>query len=208
MLTTYLACLVFGGTLVAFSVLGGAFDDADVDGDAGGDMDVDADADIDGDIDGNTNGDGGDAIADVSLGWLPLTSMRFWTFLLAFGGLTGALLTFVSQLSQLIIGPLALAVGYACGIGITRSLRALSSDDVGRGLREEDFVGASGSVLLPIGPARVGQVRVEIGGRYIDRSATTEDAEALGSGAAVLVYGVHDDGSLRVTRAAALPAGD
>ncbi|MDD9934176.1 MAG: hypothetical protein OXT09_11265 [Myxococcales bacterium] len=186
MLTAYLACLLFGGTLVAFSVLGGAFD---------GDADLDADADAD-----------GDDVADVALGWLPLSSLRFWTFMLAFGGLTGALLTWLGTVAAPLVALIALAVGYLSGIGITRAVHHLGKTEVGAGITADDFVGVNGSVLLPVGRARLGQVRVEIGGRFVDRSATTEDATPLPPDTPVLVYGVHDDGSLQVTRAAAADA--
>jgi len=200
MLTIYLAGLLFGGTLVLISLLGGAVEvdaDLETDLDTDGDLDADLDADVDGD---------GDGSADVALGWLPVASLRFWTFLLSFGGLTGALLTWLDTLPAPAVAALSLGVGYAAGLGITRTIAHLRAHEVGTSLRDADFVGTSGSVLLPVTPTRVGLVRIEIGGRLVDRTATTEDAESLPVGTAALVYGVDDDGTLQVTRVAALTA--
>jgi membrane protein implicated in regulation of membrane protease activity len=209
----YLFCLLLGGVLVALSALGGASDaevDADVeleldmDADAELELEADADVDADADMDGDADADG-HATADVASAWLPIASMRFWTFFLAFGGLTGAALTVLEAGGGPIsIALIAAAVGYATGIAITRIVRSLRGKRVDSTLRRDDYVGSSAAVLLPVGPAQTGQVRIQIGGRIVDLAAETEDDEELARESEVFVYAVRDDGTLLVTAHATL----
>ena len=199
MLTFYLIALLVGGLLVAASLFSGG--DADVDADV--DVDADADADVDADADGDA--DAGHAQVapafdiDGLSAWMPIRSVRFWTFFLAFGGLLGTLLTLFDLLPALPIAVISGAVGYASGIGISTVVRRLRTEDVSSGVSESDYVGATGTVLLPVAPGQVGKVRVELKGRAVDAAAVTDDPDALVERSEVLVYEVRDDGVLLVT---------
>src|SRR5687768_13164083 len=147
----YLAATLVGGALLVGSlVLGG--DDTDADGDHDGDASDDA-----GTSDGDT--DGSDGLLDV---WLPFASLRFWTFVLAFGGLTGTLLTWLDLAPALVVAIMSLVVGWISGAGVTWAIRRLRRDDVNSEVRAGDFVGHSGRVLLPVARGRVGKVRFEM----------------------------------------------
>lgn len=100
MLSLYIAALIFGGGLLALSLLGG-HGHGDADGDGHVDLHGDADA---GDHDQHSGahhaaGHAEHPDAHVKGGGDFVTifvSLRFWTFLLGFGGLTGLLLTLLS----------------------------------------------------------------------------------------------------------------
>ena len=95
MLMVYLIALIVGGVLLALTlVLGGA-----VDHHAGGDLDHHA-------------GDGGHGGSfDAVFGWLPVTSLRFWTFFAAFFGAVGTVLSAWSLAGPAPAAVLAVAAG-------------------------------------------------------------------------------------------------
>lgn len=199
MIAVYLILLLVGGVLVAVSALAGG--DAELDLDADVDADVDADADLDADADADADSahvgvHGG--FADGLSAWVPFASLRFWTFFMAFAGLTGTLLTLLGLMGPIGTGVTAGALGYACGLGITVAIRHLKKKSVSSTVTEADFVGATGRVLLPVRVGEVGQVRVSIRGRDVDCMAITED-DALDAEREVLVYEVREDGVLVVT---------
>lgn len=215
MLAFYLVCLLIGGVLVAVSALGGGHDgdaeldvgsdvelalDLDLDGDfdLDGDLDLDADADIDADADGELD-------AELGLGaWFPIASMRFWTFFLAFGGLTGFSLTLFDLAGgAIVVAFVAALVGYVCGLGISRLVKHLRTEHVGSTVAENDLLGATASVLLPVQADAPGKVRIELGGRIVDVTAVTEDTEPLSAKRDVLVYRIDEDGTVFVTGRAA-----
>jgi len=229
LLTTYLICLAIGGTMVLLSVGAGGDHEAGADGlvmDADAGFDVDADADFDahldmdaGDVDGmdalhldadaDADADAGDAHLDVDghdvalidgvASLFPLASIRFWTFLLAAGGLTGTLLTFFAALGTIPTAAISLVVGYACGLGVTLLMRKFLRENVSSGIDVSDCVGANARVLLPIASGQVGKVRVRVGNKDLDLTAETEDGIQIGIDDEVLVYEVRDDGTAWVT---------
>lgn len=208
MLTIYLTTLIIGGSLLLLSIfLGG-------DGDHGADHDFDAhfDGELDTDFDGDFDGDFGadlDGEADVGFdaafdAWLPIASIRFWTFFAAFFGMTGTALTATSNLGMtLTLGP-AIGVGYVSGVAATRILKSLSKKSVGRVLNSEDLVGTVGALTLPVAPGVAGKIRMQIGGRTVELLA--ESDETINAGANAIVISVLDDGSVRITPAPLLEA--
>ena len=178
--TAYLVATLLGGALLAGSLFWGGEDELDDGGHEG----------IDGDADGHS-------LADF---WLPFASLRFWTFVLAFGGLTGTLLTFFDLAPVSMTAILAVVVGLVSGSAMWWAVRRLRRDDVDSAMRPADFLGASAKVLLPVARGRAGKVRVALGGRDVDVMAETEDDGELASDGEVLVYDVRDDGVVLVTR--------
>jgi hypothetical protein len=172
----YLGAVAFGVTLLVASFLMGGKDT-----DHG---------------DGSHAHDGG----DLGFGWLPVGSLRFWVFLLTFGGGAGLALTALGS-STAVAAVGALAIGWASGavaIGVVRSLSKHSvSSDVGAA----ELVGATGTLVLPVGPGRPGKVRVALKGRTEDYVATiVEDGGELPSGSAVLIIAESEGGSVLVAR--------
>lgn len=181
MLFWYLLALALGGTLVVASVFFAAFGDA-------------PEADHDGD-----GGDHDDGDADAVQVWFPYASLRFWTFYLAFGGLTGALLTWMGVGGpSFVVLLIAIAVGYVTGAGATGLVMRLQKRQTDSAVAPEDLEGATGKVMLAVGPGRTGKVRLQLKGRTIERLAETQEKRTFDRNEEVLVYAVREDGRVLV----------
>jgi len=180
MLQIYLGALAFGGTLlIASMVLGGK------DTDGGHDH-------SDGDHEAHGAADG--------MSWLPVASLRFWTFLLAFGGIAGALLTWIGSIGEPIVGIAALGVGWAAGIGMVAAMRGLNKGSVGSEVVLKDLSGESAQVTVTVKKDQIGKVRLSAKGRVLDLIAETDDAEPLAAGSSVMIIGEGDAGRVQVTK--------
>jgi membrane protein implicated in regulation of membrane protease activity len=184
MFAVYIASLIIGGGLLLISLLFG--------GEAGG-----ADAPGGGGLEGLEAGDGG------SLGSaLPLASLFFWTFFLAFFGLAGVLLSLLTrEAGTLLIGGLSTGTGLIAGLLAARVLRSLGRAEVDSGVRLDDMVGRLGRVVVPVGREQPGKVRVELKGRTIDLLAYSDTGVPLAPAHRVLVHDVLANGSVRVVSA-------
>lgn len=170
----YIGALVFGGVLLGSSILLGGHDDADIDG-ADFDKDIDFDGDKDVDLDG-----------DIGIFWI-FRSLRFWTFFLAFFGLTGVLLQgFGLVASELVTLGLSIGMGSLVGISGAAAIRALMKDETADAAHEGDYIGKSAKVVVPVKAGGVGKVRVEVKGQMVDVLATT-DGEAISADDEVLI---------------------
>lgn len=199
MLTLYLIALGIGGTLLAASLLMDHEHDADVD--------VDADVDLEAEVDADPGIDSGGGGIDAVLGWLPLTSIRFWTFFLAFAGTTGALFTVLElSSSKAVIAAIAGGVGWVTGYAAVAIIRRLRTQQTSSGLGPADCIGCAAVVTVAVGKGRTGKVNVDIKGRRISLLAETEDDATFGARDRVVVYDVTDDGRAMVTRANELSA--
>jgi len=173
--TIYLAAIGFGATLLLASLLLGG---KDMDGDAGD-------------------------LGDLGLGlaWAPITSLRFWVFFLAFGGGAGYALTRLGS-SALVAGLGAVGVGWAAGAIAAFVVHKIGKHSVSSEVEGAELVGATGTLLLPVGPDRPGKVRVDVKGRSEDFVANlVEDGVELPSGAPVLIVAEGERGSLLVAKA-------
>jgi membrane protein implicated in regulation of membrane protease activity len=162
-LSFYLGCLAFGGLFVGASLFGGH------------------DSHID-----HTADHGGDQAAAL----LPLLSLRFWTFSLAFFGLAGAALTGTGAL----VG--AAAAGVAGGVGVTfgytasRLLGNLTRRPLGLVASGAAHIGREATLLLPVGRGQRGKIRLTISGVSTDLVAETDGDQPLPAGATVMVVGL------------------
>ena len=173
MTTVYLAAVAFGVTLLLASLLLGGKD--------------------------TDHGHGGDA--EVGLAWAPVGSMRFWVFLLAFGGGAGYALTKLGS-SAVVAAIAAALIGWAAGAVAVVVVRKVSKSSVSTGVESSDVIGSTGTLLLPVGKDRPGKVRVELKGKAEDFVATiVDDGVELPSGAEVLVVAEGEHGSLLVSKA-------
>ncbi len=165
LLALYLGSLVLGGGLLAVSVVLG-----------GGDADADLDHDVDADVDHDVDHDAGHADAGAAL-WLPILSLRFWTFFLAFFGLTGALLDVLGRAGAVgassgQVLAISLVTGFAAGWGVAALIRRLKADTVSSTVvPETDYAGRSGEVILDVAPGSPGWVRVDVRGVSVDLKA-------------------------------------
>ena len=216
MLIAYVVALGIGGTLVLASMIMGGKDadgDQDADGhhhDAGGDHDHDASHDHDqgghshealvvaGDH-AITAHEGG--VADAALALLPVTSIRFWTFFMAFFGLTGMTLTLAALGPGVVVNALISAgVGYASGLSVVSVGRKLQKQSYDSSIGHSDYVGANATVSLPVAKGRTGKIRLDIKGRTVELIADTEDEQTYEARQRVMIYQMTPDGRALVTR--------
>lgn len=184
MFAVYIASLIIGGGLLLLSLLSG--------GEAGG-----ADELGGGGLEGAEAGDGG-SLASA----LPLASLFFWTFFLAFFGLAGVLLSLLArEAGTLLTVGLSAGAGLSAGLIAARVLRGLGRAEVDSGVRLDDMVGRLGRVVVPVGREQPGKVRVEMKGRTIDLLAYSDTAVPLAPAHRVLVHDVLANGSVRVVSA-------
>lgn len=189
MTTIYLVAVAFGVTLLLASLLFGG-EDADA-GDAGadaGDADLDADADADGGVGG------------IALAWAPVMSLRFWVFMLAFGGGAGLALTHLGS-SETVSAIGALGVGWAAGALAVMVVHKLTKNSVSSEIGDGELVGITGTLVLPVAPGKPGKVRVDIKGRSEDFVANlVDDGGELPSGTPVLIVAEGEHGALLVAK--------
>lgn len=214
---TYIFCLIVGGAFVALSVFGGLFDaDADVDADmdvdmdavfdVDGDFDLDSDFDADGDFDlDGDHGHDSEIEVNVSRRFNPFTSFKFWTFALAFFGLTGVVFEGLGlwESATGVFG-LSLVMGLLSGLGVAYAMHAVNSGSGGEGITENDYRGASGKVVLPLRAGKRGKIQMHLKDRTIEMLAESVDDEVvLDFNEEVFVLGV-EDGIAKVVHRSAL----
>ena len=181
MLPLYMFSLAFGGILLGASILLGGKDadgpDLDADGpelDADG-VELDADGGLDKDVDPGLEAIGtgiGDFIA-----W-SLRSVRFWTFFLAFFGLTGLALEGLELIgSSVVVAVIAVSMGALAGFSISAVVRALKEGEGELVADAGSYVGKSAKVLVAPGPNATGKVRVEVRGNTVDVLASTDETD-------------------------------
>jgi membrane protein implicated in regulation of membrane protease activity len=187
----YGICLIVGGTFVLLSAIGG-LDGTDFDGDLHGDFHLDFH--IGGNLDdidvGTHQGQTGTPIPTRRL-WLPLFSLRFWTFTLCFFGLTGVLLTLVQpSMASWLVALLSVFMGILCGTTAAFALRILGSNQVNSLIHPEQLAGQIGTVEIPFDSHSRGKVSLRIGGSTVGFFALTEEERAFQVGDPVLVVGL------------------
>lgn len=181
MLAAYLFCLLAGGALVGASAI---FGGKDVD--AGGHLDGDAD------MSGDAHAHAGDAHGAHATGWLPFFSFQFWTFALAFFGLTGTVLTLLGLASALPTLLASTVLGLGSGTAVSTLIRKLRTQTVSSGVAVGDFVGRSGIVKLPLKAGSAGKIRLTIKEQVIDLLAVTDEKEEIAIGEEILVTEMQD----------------
>jgi membrane protein implicated in regulation of membrane protease activity len=148
---------------------------------------------------GHDHDAGHDAAGDHPSPALAILSVRVWTYVLAFGGVTGLLLRYAAPVAEPWRGLASLTVGAVAAAlargAIGRAARGTSSGTV----RPADLVGRTAGVLVPFGSGATGKVRVRVAGSDLDLLATTDDGEPLGREEEVLILELKGGAAL-VTR--------
>lgn len=189
MLQIFLIALVVGAGLLLFSLFAS--------GDGGGKPEIDGHADLDADHDHDHDG-GLDAGA---LAWLPLASLRFWTFFLAFFGATGTALTFIEpDLGAWVLLAIAVAMGYVCGAAAVSVFRYMRRSQTTSGLAVDDYIGETAVVRVSVARGKTGKVRLEIKGRTLDLLAETEEEAPFAAREPAMIYAVNEQGHVILTR--------
>ena len=176
MFHVYLAASLIGAVLlVASLVLGGH----------GVGHDVDA------------SGAGGHEAGAASLA-LQFFSVRFWTYVLAFGGGTGVLLRWLAGVGEPLAALVAASVGFAAATAARFALLKAAGGQASGTVTTGDLVGRTAGVVVPFGKGTTGKVRVRVRGEQVDMLALTDDGAELGASDEVLIVEVRD-GSAVVT---------
>ncbi len=124
-------------------------------------------------------------------------SVRFWTYLLAIGGLTGLLLRLIAKTGEPWCALLALSVGSASGLFAQRILSVLGKQSGGV-VESSELALRLGKMLLPASPGVSSRVRLTVNNQIVDLIAVTEDPQ-IAAREEVLVLEVKD-GVAHVTR--------
>jgi membrane protein implicated in regulation of membrane protease activity len=197
MVSLYLFCLIVGGGLLLFSLLG-------YEGDAEGGSELEAHADA-AEIEG-------DASASVEHGWgiaQEFFSIRSLFYLLAGFGATGLLLETLTAASSTTAFAWALITGLVAALMAGLVYGWLKRSESGMLPESSDhLVGLPAEVVLPVIEGRRGKVRLIAGGREIEMLARlygAEDAACL-RGSTVVIVDIEGDTAL-ITPAPSLPSG-
>jgi hypothetical protein len=193
----YLFSLIVGGVLLGASILlGGQDSDADADADFDADADADFDAQVDGDFDAHgevdaDHGGHGDhdhhgsfdgAHGSFDFFLTTFRSVRFWTYFLAFFGLTGLVMDGLGLVgSQWIALALAIAMGSASGLGVSAVFRKLAMDETGHVPGAGDYIGKTVRAVVPVEKDGTGKVRLQLAGNTVDVLAVTDEDEPFDS---------------------------
>ena len=176
MTSIYLAALGFGATLLLVTLI---FGGKDLDHHGGSTHELDGDHGFD---------------------WAPILSLRFWTFVMAFGGGIGFALTQLGAVhSHWVILAIALLTSWAIGTAVVAILRAVDKRSVSSTIAGAELVGSTATVTVAIAVGRGGKIRLDVKGRTIDAFAETEDDGVLSIGSRVLIVQAMVGGRLMVS---------
>lgn len=129
-----------------------------------------------------------------------LLSIRFWTYVLAFGGVTGASLRIGLRAGEPASAIASALVGTAAG--------AMAQIVIGRATRRgragtvlpADLVGRSARVVVPMEPGATGKVRTRVAGGDVDLLAMGDGPEPFDRNDEVLIVEMRPEGTALVTR--------
>lgn len=176
LMNLYLFCFALGGVLLAASLMMGGDDGAG-----------DADVDIDGDVEADSDSHSGDH-GDLGGFFAALISLRFWTFFLAFFGMTGTVFEWRELAGHwaVVLG-IAFAVGALAGVVAVKAFKWLAAGEHGHVPGSDEYVGKSGRILIRVSSSEVGKIRLEMRGATEDLLATTDESATIEIGSQALV---------------------
>jgi len=226
LMTAYLFALGLGGVMLIASIILGGDGEADgdlaLDGDVDADVDLALEGDVDGDVDAHalemgqqglhtSHGDAHGSLGGFIAGFL---SLRFWTFALAFFGLTGTVLGGLALAAPTVTLVVASVMGLVIGRSAVAVFSALRAGESSTAASEGDYIGKSAKVILGFGPDELGKVRLQMKGTTVDLLAHSDDPTPFSSGDEVMIIQIaeakalvtHAGRSLHASEARALEA--
>jgi len=199
MLGLYLGTFFFGTILIGVSLLfGGDSGEADVDIDA--DLEVEADLEIEAESELEAGaGSAGDIDTKMRKKgvWLPIFSMRFYTFATFSFGLAGLIMTAFGVPTLLTLGismAMAVCFGWLIAWGFKKAYSEIVTGEVG----VQHHVGAEARVLLAIGADKRGKIVLKTPAGRLELFAETHDDVRFLPGETVLIAHI-DHGVANVT---------
>lgn len=178
MLTLYIVAAILGGGLILLSALGGFGDHS---------FDADANTDID------TSHDLTDVAHASSDFWLPFFSMRFWVYFVGGFGLFGLATTLFNVTAEPIRMFASLATGLLTGTIAAYLMRWARRDDTDSSVKEADFLGVTGTMVVPPTNGEPGKIRVSVKGDLIDMLALPLEGASIAKGDEIVVVTVEGD---------------
>lgn len=179
----YVFALIAGGILLGASiVLGGGGHDADAHTDGTGHAGAEDHA----------PGAFGGALAI-------LVSLRFWTFFLAFFGLTGMVFTLLELAPTVVTALAATVMGLSAGVGASLIVQRLSGRESNSASSSADYIGKTATVLVPVAKGQLGKVRLTLKGSIIDVLAASDEEPGFAAKDEVLIVEM-DGTTARITR--------
>ena len=164
MLYVFVGSLIIGGVILAASIFVG-------DSHGGTDHDLGMHVDAEG--------------IDVVIG--AFRSIRFWTFFLAFFGLTGTLLLTLGVTDSVILSTaMSLLLGSIAGYTVVWAFRKINQKDANSMASESDLVGKTGRLLVAVGPDVLGKIRLQVKGSTVDMLAKSDETIAIDAEAIVI----------------------
>lgn len=206
----YLASLIFGGSLLAFSLIAGHDSDADAHGDLDAHGDFDADHSLDGadsfDVDHSLDA-GGDALDPVDVSHdgalehadgvadaVKLVSFRNIIYFLAFFGLTGTVLDLFAAPYYLAFGSSVGMGGFAAALGY-QFMKYLKKTESGEMINIYNLKGHSAKVVVNVSKVRRGKICVEAGDQtheILAKASSIAKKDVFERGEQVLIIEVKD----------------
>jgi len=187
MLALYLGCLIFGGSLVAVSLLGGL---------ESSDVDLHADAADAGFGHGDASDVGSHAVDTHGVAEAArFMSFRGLVFFAAFFGLTGTALTWIGTPFFLTLVS-AFGMGVLAAAGIQKTLGYLQRTESGRVLNLRDIEGSKATVVVGFSRGRRGKIRVATTEQFLQLLATVAEESKkseFAAGDVVTVVRMDDD---------------
>lgn len=195
MLEFYLFCLIIGGGLITFSLIGGGHGDADTDTESHPNMDMDHQIELDHstDVSHQIEIDNSTEIShspssnishiapdDTKLSHsssseiVKFFSIRNLTYFAAFFGLTGTILTLLSSsavwtlVAALIAGTFSACYGY-------KLMKYLKKSESGQSINIYNLIGQKGIVTLPLYKGTKGKIQVFVQGQTFEIPAVLSE---------------------------------
>lgn len=192
-LYAYVFAFVLGGILLGASIVMGG-ESGDGDAPALGEAEATADG---GELVplgqqglATTHGDAHGSLDGVLSSFL---SLRFWTFFLAFAGLSGLVFELGAMVTPAwAAAVLAGGVGIISGQGAVTIFRALGTSESSTVAEASDFVGRTAKAQFAFGKGEVGKIRLDVKGTTVDLLASTDEATPFQTGDEVLVVAMND----------------
>lgn len=174
MLLVYWICCLVGGLFVVLAVVGG-LDGAEFDSEF--EMDVGAD---------RRDEEERSPLRRRRGLWLPIFSLRFWTFGTCFFGLSGILLSATEMVAATVVLT-SVGIGVICGSIVAIALRQLGRRRIDSLVRSTDYVGLSGTVEIPFDANSRGKIQLQIRGTTLGVMALTDDPNGFQVGDTVFI---------------------
>jgi len=158
MLSLYIGCAVVGMVLVVLASLHGFHGHDDL---------------------GSGDADGHDHDGSEALWWLPIFSMRFWTFFAAGFGLSGTTMTLLKSATSPAILAWSIGTGFVAGWLVSMALRLARKGQSGSAPGMSDFAGKEAHVIVASQGIQPGKIRLSLHGETIDVLASHQNGAPL-----------------------------